>query len=59
MIDFFIRHGITSADNERDSAEINMRLHRTLPFRHSTLTVTYTKPMSIARFRAADADAVL
>lgn len=32
MIDFFIRHGIISADNERDYPEMSMRLHRTLPF---------------------------
>ncbi|KAI1148318.1 hypothetical protein F4825DRAFT_464980 [Nemania diffusa] len=32
MIDFFIRHGIISADTEIDYAELNMRLHRTLPF---------------------------
>ncbi|KAH7013425.1 NUDIX hydrolase domain-like protein [Ilyonectria destructans] len=32
MIDFFIRHGIITADNERDYTEMSMRLHRTLPF---------------------------
>ncbi|KAF2106326.1 hypothetical protein BDV96DRAFT_617363 [Lophiotrema nucula] len=32
MIDFFIRHGIIRADSERDYPEMNMRLHRTLPF---------------------------
>ncbi|KAL1854327.1 hypothetical protein Daus18300_011513 [Diaporthe australafricana] len=32
MVDFFIRHGIISADNERNYTEMNMRLHRTLPF---------------------------
>ncbi|KAK7418164.1 hypothetical protein QQX98_004139 [Neonectria punicea] len=32
MIDFFIRHGIITAENERDYPEMNMRLHRTLPF---------------------------
>ena len=32
MIDFFIRHGIITADTERDYSEMNMRLHRTLPF---------------------------
>jgi 8-oxo-dGTP pyrophosphatase MutT (NUDIX family) len=32
MIDFFIRHGIITADTERDYPEMNMRLHRTLPF---------------------------
>lgn len=32
MIDFFIRHGIISADSESDYTEMNMRLHRTLPF---------------------------
>lgn len=33
MIEFFIRHGVVTAENERDSTEINMRLHRTLPFK--------------------------
>ena len=32
MIDFFIRHGVISADNERDYGEIVMRMHRKLPF---------------------------
>lgn len=32
MIDFFIRHGIITADNEVDYPELSMRLHRTLPF---------------------------
>ncbi|KAJ3573334.1 hypothetical protein NPX13_g4737 [Xylaria arbuscula] len=32
MIDFFIRHGVISADNEIDYPELNMRLHRRLPF---------------------------
>lgn len=32
MIDFFIRHGIITADNERDYPEMNMRLHRSLLF---------------------------
>lgn len=32
MVDLFIRHGIVTADNEVDYAEISMRLHRTLPF---------------------------
>lgn len=32
MIDFFIRHGIITADSERDYPEMSMRLHRTLPF---------------------------
>lgn len=32
MVDFFIRHGIISADDELDYPEMNMRLHRTLPF---------------------------
>ena len=36
MIDFFIRHGIITADNERDYTEISMRLHRTLPFPTAT-----------------------
>ena len=31
MIDFFIRHGIITGDSESDYAEMNMRLHRTLP----------------------------
>ncbi|KAI0843361.1 hypothetical protein F5Y06DRAFT_283906 [Hypoxylon sp. FL0890] len=33
LIDFFIRHGIIRADNEKDFIEINTRLHRRLPFR--------------------------
>lgn len=33
LIDFMIRHGIITADNEPDFVEINMRLHRMLPFR--------------------------
>ncbi|KAI0097284.1 thiamine pyrophosphokinase-related protein-like protein [Nemania sp. FL0031] len=32
VIDFFIRHGIISEENERDFVEISMRLHRTLEF---------------------------
>ncbi|KAH9900085.1 NUDIX hydrolase domain-like protein [Xylariomycetidae sp. FL2044] len=33
LVDFLIRHGFISAENERDFVEINMRLHRRLPFR--------------------------
>lgn len=33
MLDFFIRHGIITAENERDYDEIAQRLHRRLPFR--------------------------
>ncbi|KAI1461216.1 hypothetical protein F4805DRAFT_317071 [Annulohypoxylon moriforme] len=33
LIDFFIRHGIITAGNERDYIELNTRLHRRLPFR--------------------------
>lgn len=33
MIDFFIRHSIITAENEPNFVEINMRLHRRLPFR--------------------------
>ncbi len=32
MIDFFIRHGIITAENEKDYAEIIARMHRKLPF---------------------------
>jgi 8-oxo-dGTP pyrophosphatase MutT (NUDIX family) len=32
MIDFFIRHGLITADDECDYPEMSMRLHRTLPF---------------------------
>jgi hypothetical protein len=32
MIDFFIRHGIITADNEKDYVEIVQRMHRRLPF---------------------------
>jgi hypothetical protein len=31
MIDFFVRHGIITDDNEPDYLEIVTRLHRTLP----------------------------
>ncbi|KAI0009935.1 NUDIX hydrolase domain-like protein [Xylariaceae sp. FL0662B] len=33
MIDFLIRHGVVTADNERDFVEISIHLHRRLPFR--------------------------
>ncbi|KAI2473499.1 hypothetical protein F4781DRAFT_380545 [Annulohypoxylon bovei var. microspora] len=33
LIDFFIRHGIITAENEKDYIELNTRLHRRLPFR--------------------------
>jgi 8-oxo-dGTP pyrophosphatase MutT (NUDIX family) len=33
MLDFFIRHGIVTADNEKDFVEIRQRMHRRLPFR--------------------------
>lgn len=36
MIDFFIRHGIMTAENEPDYVEIVSRLHRKLPFPTST-----------------------
>ena len=32
LIDFMIRQGIVTAENERDYAEIIMHLHRRLPF---------------------------
>ncbi|KAJ8123985.1 hypothetical protein O1611_g9468 [Lasiodiplodia mahajangana] len=32
VIDFFIRHGIISEENERDFVEVSMRLHRNLEF---------------------------
>ena len=32
LLDFFIRHGILSAENEKDYVEIVSRLHRKLPF---------------------------
>lgn len=32
MIDFFIRHGIITPENEEDFTEICMRMHRRLPF---------------------------
>lgn len=32
MIDFFIRHGFITADNEKDYVEIVTRMHRRLPF---------------------------
>ncbi|OTB03516.1 hypothetical protein M426DRAFT_23676 [Hypoxylon sp. CI-4A] len=33
FIDFLIRHGVITADNEKDFIELNQRLHRRLPFR--------------------------
>ncbi|KAI1780394.1 NUDIX hydrolase domain-like protein [Hypoxylon cercidicola] len=33
LIEFCIRHGIITADNEKDFIEMNMRIHRRLPFR--------------------------
>ena len=33
MLDFFIRHGIITNQNERDYDEISQRLHRRLPFK--------------------------
>lgn len=35
VIDFFVRHGVVTAENEPDFVEINTRLHRRLPFRTS------------------------
>jgi 8-oxo-dGTP pyrophosphatase MutT (NUDIX family) len=35
MIDFFVRHGLITAENEKDYVEIVSRLHRKLPFRTS------------------------
>ncbi|KUI71672.1 hypothetical protein VM1G_07097 [Cytospora mali] len=35
MLDFFIRHGLITAETERDYDEIAQRLHRRLPFRMS------------------------
>ena len=32
LIDFFLRHGIITDENEKDFVEIAMRLHRRLPF---------------------------
>ena len=32
MLDFFIRHGIITADNEKDYVEIVTKMHRRLPF---------------------------
>lgn len=36
MLDFFIRHGIITAENERDYDEIAQRLHRRLPLKTIT-----------------------
>jgi 8-oxo-dGTP pyrophosphatase MutT (NUDIX family) len=36
MIDFFVRNGIITAENERDYVEICMHLHRSLPFGTAT-----------------------
>ncbi|OBT98268.2 hypothetical protein VE01_03139 [Pseudogymnoascus verrucosus] len=35
MIDFFVRHGFITAENEKDYTEIVSRLHRKLPFKTS------------------------
>ncbi|KAI0508264.1 hypothetical protein F5B22DRAFT_424274 [Xylaria bambusicola] len=35
LIDFLIRHGVITADNERNFVRINERIHRRLPFRVS------------------------
>lgn len=35
MLDFFIRHGLITAENEKDYDTIAQRLHRKLPFRTS------------------------
>ena len=32
MLDFFVRHGIITSDNEKDYVEIVQRMHRRLPF---------------------------
>ena len=32
LLDFFVRHGILTAENEKDYAEIVSRLHRKMPF---------------------------
>lgn len=32
MLDFFIRHGIITAENEKNYVEIVSRMHRRLPF---------------------------
>ncbi|KAI4228641.1 MAG: hypothetical protein L6R36_001497 [Xanthoria steineri] len=36
LLDFFIRHGILTAENEKDYVEIVSRLHRKLPFPTAT-----------------------
>jgi 8-oxo-dGTP pyrophosphatase MutT (NUDIX family) len=33
LVDFLIRHGIITPENEKDFVDINVRLHRRLPFR--------------------------
>jgi len=33
LVDFLVRHGVVTAENEPDFVEISMRLHRRLPFR--------------------------
>ncbi|KAI1269349.1 hypothetical protein F5Y18DRAFT_414389 [Xylariaceae sp. FL1019] len=33
VVDFLIRHGVITAENEREFVHINMHLHRRLPFR--------------------------
>jgi len=39
MVDFWVRHGIITAENERNYAEICQSLHRALPFRTTPAAV--------------------
>ncbi|KAF2968810.1 hypothetical protein GQX73_g4772 [Xylaria multiplex] len=49
LVDFFIRHGIITAENEPDYAEILERLHRRLPFPgpHQAYTATLEAPATV------------
>lgn len=55
-VDFFVRHGIITAENEPDYAEILQRLHRKLPFPgpHQAYAASLEKPAA-----AVDATASL
>ncbi len=42
MVDFFVRHGLITPENEPDYVEIVSRLHRKLPFRTNRRTENWT-----------------
>ncbi|KAI1822240.1 NUDIX hydrolase domain-like protein [Xylaria intraflava] len=55
LIDFFVRHGIITAANEPDYAEILQRLHRKLPFPgpHQAYAATLETPTATSTDTAA------